>query len=808
MALMASSGVSFAMSHQTLPPQADIEAAFDSIVRADRFGEADDILLMRRFLQRFPASSYVPEVTLMLGDRYFLDGLYPLAYTTYSRLDASMFAGSTKRRFLYRFGFSMVKTGYYAEARPLFRQLLTDPDYNNAARFYLAYLDYVEGNYDKAYDGFKNVSPSSERGLEAEYYINQIDFSRGEYQKVVGAAQRLLAGNVDYQLRPETMKVTGVSYYKLGQPSKALPLLEEYVEIKGDGAENSAVYTLGAILYDEGKLDRAEKLFSRLTDDQNDLAQSSWLYLGQIYAARGDDQAAALAFDRAAKQSWNPDVAETAAYNLSVSTASGSRLPFADSAAAMEQFISDHPASPYSLTLSRYLVNAYYNQHDFPKALSILESMGSSPETVALRQKVDYQYGIEKLRGGDTAAAIPLLSEAASPSAPDRDVAAQAALWLGDAYYDSGKYVEAAKAYSQAASSPKIGANAALANYDLGYARMKLKNYGEAQKAFDAALKAGGLSSQMTSDAKLRRADCLYYTGNYQQALKEFQSLGKGSGSDAVYAKIRQADILGREGKLKEKIDILKDIADSGKAGVWAPTVLQRLGDAYSENGQDSAAAAVYQQLLESSASESDKAQLYFSLAGNAEKLFAAGKKLEALEIYKNLEKSNIPEIHSQGVIGIMRTSDSPEVVVEYSDKAMRLPGVTADITDEARYLKATAQLQLKNTDRNEALNTLKEMAKTPDTEWGAEATLTLARHYLAVGQPAEAEAILQQLSDSACDDNYKLAIGYILLADAYMAQDKPHLAKEFLITLRDNYPGNEKEIYDMIDSRLKKLKK
>lgn len=809
MALLASSGVSFAVAGQTLPPAPDVEAAYDSIVKANHFGQSDDVVMMKGFIERFPASSYVPEVTLMLADRYFLDGKYPLAYTAYSGLDASMFGGETRRRYLYRYGYSMVKTGYYREARSKFRALTGDPEYGNAAQFYLAYIDYVEGDYDKAYEGFRKVRPSSQRGLEAEYYINQIDYRRGDYRKVVDASARLLRGDVDYQLRPETLKATGVSYYKLGQPAKALPLLEEYVEIKGDGAETTAVYTLGTILYDQGRLDKAEKLFSSLTDNKNDIAQSSWLYLGQIYASRGDDQAAALAFDRASRQSWDPAVAETAAYNLSVSSASGSRLPFADSAAAMERFIADYPDSPYSVTLSRYLVNAYYNQHDYQKALTLLEGLPDDKETAALRQKVEYQYGVERLRDGETSRAIALLGSAASPQAPDREVAAQASLWLGDAYYATAKYDAAAKAYAAAAASPKIGTNKALANYDLGYAWMKLHNYGEAQKAFDAAVKAGGLSAQQTADARLRRADCLYYTGNYSQALAEFRQLGSGSGSDAVYARIRQADILGREGKVKEKIEILETLAESGNAGVWSSTVLQRLGDAYSENGQDGKAAAVYNQLLDSDISDTEKAQYYYSLAANAEKLYAADKKLEALEIYKNLEKSNIPEIHSQGVLGIMRASDNPDEVMAYAEKGMRLPGVTPDITEEARYRKAAAELQSKSAEKKaEGLATLKELAATPDTPWGGEAALTLGRHYLASHQPAEAEAVLQQLTDSACDDPYLLAQGYILLSDAYVALDRTLLAKELLTTLRDNYPGSEKSIYDMIEIRLKKLMK
>lgn len=804
---LALPGVAFSMREATLPPSPHIQAAYDSIVKAVRFGEGEDLTLMKRFIERFPASSYVPEVTLMMGDRYFLDGLYPLAYTTYSKLTPAMFSGETKRRYLYRYAFSMVKTGYYDEARPLLAALLGDRDYGNAALFYTAYIDYLQGYYDKAYEGFLAVRPTSERGLEAEYYLNQIDFKRGDYRKVTERSRRLLSGDVDYQLRPETMKAAGVSYFKLGDYAKARPLLKEYVETKGDGAETTAVYSLATLYYDEGDYDRAAALFSTLTDDRNDLSQSSWLYLGQINALRGDEQAAAMAFDRAARESWDSGVAETAAFNLSVASASGNRLPFADSSRQMERFISDYPSSPYSATLSRYLVNAYYSQRDYEKALRRLDGMGNDPETAALRQKVNYQYGVDLLRNGDTNGAIQALSKAAAQGAPDSQVAAQASVWLGDAYYREGKYQQAANAYRAAAGSREIGDNASLANYDLGYALMKLKKYKEARAAFDKALNAGGLSASQKADARMRRADCMYYTGDYAAAMTEFRALAREGGQDAVYARIREADILGREGKVGEKISLLQSLADSGDNGIWTSTVLQRLGDAYSENGEDGKAAAVYGRLLDTDKSGKDKSQLYYSLAANAQKLSDAGNVMEALEIYKRLAGSDIPEIYSQGVLGVMRLSDNPMEVAEYAEKAARISGITADVSDEARYMKASSELQLGAADKARGEKTLATMSMNPDSEWGARAALALGQYYLDSGRPAEAETVILRLTDSGCEDSYLLAQGYILLSDAYVAQDKQYLAKLYLETLRANYPGGEKSVYNMIDSRLKKLK-
>ena len=46
------------------------------------------------------------------------------------------------------------------------------------------------------------------------------------------------------------------------------------------------------------------------------------------------------------------------------------------------------------------------------------------------------------------------------------------------------------------------------------------------------------------------------------------------------------------------------------------------------------------------------------------------------------------------------------------------------------------------------------------------------------------------------------------MLFRSYAQQGKNFEAREYLQALRSNYPGNESDIFDMIDTRLEKLKK
>lgn len=793
----------------TLPALPDERGDFDKAESAFQGRDADAPILLKEFLANYPSSVLTSEARLMLADWYFYNGQYSLALQNYNAISDNTFTGDVKEGMLYRKAYSHIKQGYHNEAKKYLRSLRNSKAYGDDALFYLAYIDYVNGKYDEAYDQFKKIMGSGPKGAEAEYYINQIDYLRGQYQKVAATSDRLLSVPIPDELRGETMRVGGLSYFKLGDKTSARNILKRYADLTGSGAELAALYSLATIYYDEGNYEKALPLFTTVTEDRGELSQSAWLYIGQIYLAQGDTQAAAMAFDKAARESWNGDVSETAAYNLAVTSTNGMTLPFGDAAAAMENFIETYPDSPYSSSLSNYLANAYYGRRDYENALRQVDRI-SNPDasTRAMKQKILYQYGISRLQQDDVEGAIRYLTEASAAGQPDREVAAQASLWLGDAYYMKKDYQAAAKAYETAIASGKLGNNTALAQYNMGYAYMKLHNYKKAEGAFKSATGGKGLSTQQQTDAKLRYADCLYYNGKYNDALAIFRQLKNAGGQDAVFAQIREADILGRNGQVSEKIAILERLNQSGNTGIWSSTIYSRLADAYSERGDDRKAAQMYANMLDNATGNTDTSQVYFSLATNAENLYNSGDREAAREVYKRLETSGIDALYPSAIQGIMRTSADNAEIAAYAAKAAALPGLSAEETDEALYYGAKAGLALGGKARTEALGTLQTLAESTDRLWGARAAVTLGETYLAEGKVAEAEKVLLALIDDGSDDNYWLARGYITLADVYIAQKKDYLAKLYLETLQANYPGKERDIIEMINTRLKSLNK
>lgn len=777
------------------------------IRRAFFFREAETPLLLQRYMAENPVSVHLDEARMMLGDWYFFNHDFALARDAYEGIPDGAFSGDTRETLLYRKALCRLKAGFHSDAAPLFAEVSGSAAYGDDARFYLAYIDYLAGNYNEAYDAFVKIKNSGKKGAEAEYYINQIDYLRGDYRKVANTSERLLSGGeVPVEMWAETMRVGGLSFYKLKDYTTARNILQRYADRVGDGAEYSALYALATIYFDEGDFSRALPLFTAVTEFDGQLSQSAWLYIGQILTLRGDSQGAALAFDKAGREGWDPAVAETAAYNYAVSATAGNSLPFADTARVMEEFVDRYPSSPYADGVAAFLVNSYYNMRDYEGALRQIDRMGRPGDAMKeTRQKVLYSLGVEQLQKGRLSEAVKNLEEASRPGQPDKATAAQASLWLGEALYARKDYRGAAKAYAEAVNSGLLGDNDAIANYDLGYARMKLKDYKGAELSFRRAIQAGGLTPGQLVDARLRYGDCLYYNGKYAEAMAEFRDIRLGGGQEGAYARMREADLLGREGKVNEKITVLESAAESEDAGIWRNMILGRLADTYHELGDDRKAAALYGRLLDEGDRDADTSQTYLALAATAENMYKSGARAEALAAYRRLEKSGIEDLYPAAVLGIARTSDNPAEIAEYAARAATLPGLTAEEMSEAIYTGAVAGIKLGGAHKDAALESLARLADSPDRHWGAIAAVTRGETLLADGRTDEAEQTLTALVDTGTDDTYWLARGYIALADTYTAQGKDYLARLYVESLRDNYPGREPDILDMIDSRLKK---
>ncbi|MDE7109524.1 MAG: tetratricopeptide repeat protein [Muribaculaceae bacterium] len=919
--------------------------------------DADCVDLLREFSETYPASSLALPARLAAADYFFFAGHFANALAAYNDIDYSRIQPSDRPLYQYRKALSMIKIGHAGEAREILEGLKGIREYSTAAIYYLAYIDYSEGNTDQAYAGFSEVEDltggKDTEGLAPAYYMAQIDYTRGDYEKVISLGSRLLRQGGMEELEPEIRRIVGLSYFKTGDYEAAKDMLMKYARIPDITTAADAEYALGVIEYRDDNLSAARDRFARLTDLNNDLAQSAYLYLGQISVKEGDSNAAAISFEKASKMNFDRNVTEAALYNYIAARTRGGNIPFSSSIPLITGFLREFPHSGYAPEVREYLANAYFNEKDYANALaSINEIRNPSAKVLGVKQKVLYELGMESMSNNRPEQARRYLSEATSIKG-EADIRAQAYLWLGDACYALGKYADAEKAYTAYLQADRRGENRTLATYNLAYSLLLQDKYQKAVNAFADAMKADPmLPKRLYDDALIRMADAQYYAGSYNLALKNYTSAIENGAYDRDYATYRRAVMYGLAGDIKRKLSELSSMPSAFPGSKWLPAALLEKGQTYNglgdtdkaveafeqlrttykgsaqarkgmlnlaisymEKGQDAKGESAYREVIsrwpssdEASMANEDLRRYYASNgrlteyaeflrsvpdapqmnADEMEKLAfegaetafseditsisllekyvadypngrylsralldiaegrnekgddngaldalrrlldkradspqvgealllkatilegrGASSRKEALSAFRELEKRSGAEYAADAFAGIMRTTDKDSERMKYAALVKNSAGLSADQLEEAELYEASAMLNDGNVKKAEEV--LLRLASNPKSLSGAKAAVTLGQFYIDNGNISGADKVLTAFTEAGTPHEYWLARGFISLADVCHLRNKDYLAVEYLKSLRDNYPGKELDIHDMINSRLEKWKK
>lgn len=187
---------------------------------------------------------------------------------------------------------------------------------------------------------------------------------------------------------------------------------------------------------------------------------------------------------------------------------------------------------------------------------------------------------------------------------------------------------------------------------------------------------------------------------------------------------------------------------------------------------------------------------------------FRRGEYAGAGEDYRTLlAKATTAENRQTARTGLMRCAallaDDAETVTAAS-ALLTEPKLSPELQNEARYLRAKAYLNRGETGQAEP--DLQQLAQDTRTAYGAEARYLLAQRLYDDGRYADAEAALLEFIDLGTPHAYWMARAFVLLSDVYVAMDKRLDARQYLLSLQQNYRTDD-DIQPMIESRLEALK-
>jgi TolA-binding protein len=256
----------------------------------------------------------------------------------------------------------------------------------------------------------------------------------------------------------------------------------------------------------------------------------------------------------------------------------------------------------------------------------------------------------------------------------------------------------------------------------------------------------------------------------------------------------------------KSDISKMKEYLAANANGAYAPKAKYYIARYDYQNGKLDQALSGLNEALKGNG---DASFAEDAMAMRADILMRQGKKNEALDAYKALaEHSSSEDNLISARLGILRTALSMQKWNDVKTTAQTLiaaGGLTA--AEEKEVTLARAMAAVKTGDKKTAEADLKRLATDAQSEQGAQAAVVLATMQYEGGRYKDAEATVNALIDAGTPHSYWLARGFLVLCDTYVKQGRKGDARDYLQSLKSNYPGKEQDIIDGINSRLKALK-
>lgn len=196
------------------------------------------------------------------------------------------------------------------------------------------------------------------------------------------------------------------------------------------------------------------------------------------------------------------------------------------------------------------------------------------------------------------------------------------------------------------------------------------------------------------------------------------------------------------------------------------------------------------------------------ALLMHGEILFNDGAYDRAMADYKKLQaKASTAERRRLGATGVLRCAallkDDTETI-HAATALLAEAKLSPELRSEALYYRAKAYLNQQATQK--AMDDLQQLAKDTRTLYGAEAKYLVAQQLYNAAEYAAAEKEILDFIDQSTPHAYWLARSFILLSDVYVAMDKKLDARQYLLSLQQNYQADD-DIAGMIEERLEKLK-
>lgn len=681
-------------------------------------------------------------------------------------------------------GLAYLQTGDKTKARMAFEQAAAsdaDPNIKEQAAY-----NYVLCIHDTSYSAFGesvtvfekflNDFPGSAYADRVSSYLVDVYMSTRSYEAALKSIERI------QQPTPQIRRAKARIQFQLGAQAFAntdfTQALDRFRQARATASALSneakdilcnALYWEGETLYRLGQMPQAARCFnnylSTTTDRSGKMVALAHYNLGYIAFHQKNYATAESHFLRFLQTGQQEDAAVQADACNRIGDCYLQNRRFAEASQYYTRAENLGAASgDYSLYQLALVAGL---QKDYDGKIALLDRLASKYPQSPYNVDALYEKGRSYVQENNNARAIATFRELADKY-PQSPVSRKAAAEIGLLYYQAGDYDRAIEAYKQVATRYPGSEEARLAMRDLK------SIYVDANRVDEFA----ALAAQLPGN--------IHFNPDEQDSL--------------TYIAAEKVYMRGETATAKNSFTRYLQSYPNGAFGLDAH---YRLCVIAKQEKDDDALLTHAGKLLE----YPDSPYTEEALLMRGEVLFNRAEYTQALADYKQLQaKATTDERRQLGLLGALRCGtllhDDTETI--HAATALLAEGkLSPERRDEALYDRAKAYLNQKA--GTKALADLEVLAKDTRTLRGAEAKYLVAQHWYEAGDYAAAEKEVLDFIDQSTPHAYWLARSFILLADIYMATGKNLDARQYLLSLQQNYQEDD-DIAGMIQQRLGKL--
>lgn len=731
-------------------------------------------------LEKYIAIDEAPQRNALyeLGMAYFQSGVYSKAASTLAK--ATQENDALSQNAYLHIGLADIQLSERNKARMAFEQAAAmnfNPQIKEQAAYNYA-LALHETSYSAfgesvlAFERFLNDYPNSPYAGRVASYLTEVYLSTRNYETALQSINRIKQPNAEIMAAKQRI------LYQLGTQSfansnfqQACQFLDQSIALGNYNQQTKAeaMYWRGEAYYRMGNMTLAAqnlKQYIQQTQQRNNQMYALAHYtLGYIDFHNKAYNAARNQFTTYLQLAQKQDMAVTADTYNRLADCYLKERNFDDAKhyyALAEQ--SDSNAGAYAF-YQLALVSGL--QKDYSGKITILNRLlGKYPDSPYVADAL-YEKGRSYVQMENNGQAIAAYNELLS-RAPGSPLSRKAAAEIGLLYYQGGDYNKAIATYKNVIQKYPGSEESRMAMADLK------SIYVDMNRVDEYAQLAATMPGQIRFDASEQdslsyiAAEKIYMRGRMEEAKKSFNRYLENYPEGAFALNTHYyLCVIGKEQKNQEQILL------------HSAELLKYPDNPYSEE----------------------------TLWMRSEVEYAQRDYQGAFNSYNQLkDKATTPDRRVMAKTGMLRSAymmKNDQAVIDAATLLLQESKLNPELMNEAYYDRAKAYQNLNMS--KEAMGDLRTLAKDTRNLYGAEAKYLVADQLYKWGHYDAAEKELLDYIDRSTPHAYWLARGFVLLSDVYMAKGQNEDARQYLLSLQQNYPAND-DIPVMIRVRLEKL--